>query len=87
MRALADIQKLAAEKAALEQELSLYADNDPAQIEQVQNLIALMKEAAILYTDNIYILESYLKKDLCRSDYVTSIKAMNDIPEEIEDIQ
>ncbi|KAK6529947.1 hypothetical protein TWF281_009097 [Arthrobotrys megalospora] len=82
-----DIQALSKEKAELEKELALYADNDPAQIDRLKELTLLLKTAANEHTDNIYGIESYLKGAGMVSCDIASFKGSLGIPEELEEIE
>ncbi|KAK6334205.1 hypothetical protein TWF696_002706 [Orbilia brochopaga] len=82
-----EIQRLTEEKSALEKELASYADNDPAQIEHMKELMLLMKTAANVHTDNIYVIEAFMKQAGMLSCDITAFKDSLGIPEEIEDIE
>ncbi|KAK6497917.1 hypothetical protein TWF481_012313 [Arthrobotrys musiformis] len=81
-----DIQNLSKEKAELEKELALYADNDPAQIGRLKDLLLFLKMAANEHTNNIYAVESYLKGAGMVSCDIASFKTSLGLPEELEEI-
>ncbi|KAF3920687.1 hypothetical protein ABW21_db0208380 [Orbilia brochopaga] len=85
--AMDEIQRLTAEKAQLEKEITLYADNDPALMDYLKELVLLMKAAANVHTDNIYAIESFMKQAGMLSCDITAFKSSLGIPEEIEDIE
>ncbi|KAJ6255815.1 hypothetical protein Dda_9425 [Drechslerella dactyloides] len=82
-----EIQQLTREKSTLEKELASYADNDPAHIEYLNELIALMKTAANLYTDNIYAMEGFMKRAGMLSADIAAFKGSLGIPEELDDVE
>ncbi|EGX50466.1 hypothetical protein AOL_s00076g16 [Orbilia oligospora ATCC 24927] len=81
------LQFLSKEKAELEKELALYAENDPVQIDRLKELLLLLKTAANEHTNNIYAIDSYLKSAGMVSCDITSFKTSLGIPEEIEEIE
>ncbi|RVD83611.1 uncharacterized protein DFL_007992 [Arthrobotrys flagrans] len=83
-----DLQTLSKEKAELEKELALYADNDPAHIDRLRELLLLLKTAANEHTNNIYSIDSYLKgtAGMISSD-IAAFKASLGIPEELEEVE
>ncbi|KAK6524005.1 hypothetical protein TWF694_005673 [Orbilia ellipsospora] len=50
-----EIQQFKSEKEAMEKELALYADNDPAQIDRLRELIWLMKMAGNMHTGRSFL--------------------------------
>ncbi|KAK6354469.1 hypothetical protein TWF730_008869 [Orbilia blumenaviensis] len=81
------LQTLSKEKEVLEKELALYADNDPAQIDLLRELLLLFKTAANEHTNSIYGIESHIKGLGMMSHDVASFKAGLGIPEELEEIE
>lgn len=83
-----DLQTLSKEKAELEKELALYADNNPAHIDRLRELLLLLKTAANEHTSNICSIDSYLKgtAGMISSD-IAAFKASLGIPEELEEVE
>ncbi|KAK6334594.1 hypothetical protein TWF718_010051 [Orbilia javanica] len=82
-----ELQTLSKEKVELEKELALYADNDPAQIERLKQLLLLIKTAANEHTNNVYVIDSYLKGAGMVSSDIAAFKGSLGIPEELEELE
>ncbi|XP_063365325.1 meiotic nuclear division protein 1 homolog [Cydia amplana] len=82
---LKSLEKMKKEEEALKKELQKYRDSDPEYIAQLKTEIEDLKTAANRWTENIYILKSYMKNTFqCENEVIDQ---MFNIPQELDYIE
>ncbi|XP_047992475.1 meiotic nuclear division protein 1 homolog [Leguminivora glycinivorella] len=79
------LEEMTKKEEALKKELQKYRDSDPEYIAQLKNEIEDLKTAANRWTENIYILKSYMKNTFqCENEVIDQ---MFNIPPDLDYIE